>query len=53
MSIFKWLLGTSIALILLSKLPLMLMIFLPIFWLIFTFDVLEPIYQKVAEWGNL
>lgn len=45
----KWFLGTAICLFLASRFPLLLVVFLPIIWLLFTFDSLDPIYQKVLE----
>lgn len=51
LSICKWLLGTVILLVIGRHLPLVLVVFLPVFWLIFTFDILEPIYKQVSKQG--
>lgn len=45
----KLLVGTAICIFLLSKVSLMVMVFIPVVWLMFVFDVLDPIYQRVAS----
>lgn len=50
-AILKCLLGSFIVIFLLSKVSLLMAVFLPIIWLIFIADVLEPIYQMVKA-GN-
>ncbi|OHX27863.1 hypothetical protein BKX95_02550 [Streptococcus iniae] len=51
LSICKCLLGTVVLLVIGRHLPLVLVVFLPVFWLIFTFDILEPIYKQVSKQG--
>ena len=48
-AIVKWLLGTVICALLAVKIPLIVFVFIPIIWLIFTFDVLHPIYEEVTK----
>lgn len=47
--VFKVLGGSLICGLLLYKLPLVLVVFLPIIWLLFIYDVTEPLHQKVEE----
>lgn len=48
-AIVKWLLGSAICALLAVKIPLIVFVFVPIIWLIFTFDVLHPIYEEVEK----
>ncbi|CAM4092642.1 hypothetical protein AT575_07360 [Streptococcus penaeicida] len=52
-AILKCLLGSFIVIFLLSKVSLLLAVFLPVIWLIFIADVLEPIYQMVKAGNHL
>lgn len=45
----KWWLGTGLCLFFAWRFPLLLAIFLPTVWLLFTFDSLEPIYQQIEK----
>ncbi|WP_162011660.1 DUF624 domain-containing protein [Streptococcus sp. S784/96/1] len=45
----KLLIGTGICLFIGWKLPLIIGIFVPVLWLVFLFDVLEPIYYQVEQ----
>lgn len=47
--VVKVLLGSAISLLLLQRLPLVLAVFLPVIWLLFLYDVTEPLCQKVEE----
>lgn len=48
-SLFKLLLGTFLCFFLIVNLSSTLALFLPSIWLMFTYDVLEPIYQQVEQ----
>lgn len=49
LALLKWWLGTVICLFLAWKFPLFLAVFLPMIWLLFTFDSLDPIYQQIEK----
>ncbi|TFU97413.1 DUF624 domain-containing protein [Streptococcus cuniculi] len=48
-SLVKWLIGSGICFFLFSKVSLLVAVFIPVVWLLFTADVLEPIYRKIEE----
>lgn len=52
-ALFKWWLGTGLCLFFAWKFPLVLAVFLPVVWLLFTFDSLDPIYQQIEERRHL
>ncbi|MGT2910541.1 DUF624 domain-containing protein [Streptococcus cameli] len=45
----KWLIGTGLCVFLGMKLPLILVVFLPCIWLLFSSDILHCIYQKIEK----
>ncbi|MBF0779558.1 MULTISPECIES: DUF624 domain-containing protein [unclassified Granulicatella] len=49
-SLAKLAIGTAICTFILSKVTLIVAVFIPIIWLMFVFDVLDPIYERVAQY---